>query len=228
MLDERRQSLSMNSPNSAQMLKYSQMPGSTQHGAQLGMDTQRASISAMPGVQGRGQQLLYLVSFKACRADIFYVQDGTGLRVKNGDLVIVEADRGTDLGTVTGENVTWQQAKDLKESAGQQHFEWLMMFSTRRPGGAMASNNVGPTPLLVNGQTASAAGIGLGPQHMQPGQEPATTEFKPKMIKRLAQVHEIQTLRDKEANEAKAKRVCQQKVLEHRLPMEILDAEFQM
>ena len=48
------------------------------------------------------------------------------------------------------------------------------------------------------------------------------------MIKRLAQSHEIQTLRDKEGNEAKAKRMCQQKVLEHHLNMEILDAEFQM
>lgn len=36
------------------------------------------------------------------------------------------------------------------------------------------------------------------------------------------------TLHDKEGNEAKAKRVCQQKVVEHRLNMEILDAEFQM
>ncbi len=48
------------------------------------------------------------------------------------------------------------------------------------------------------------------------------------MIKRLAQNHEIQTLKDKEGNEAKAKRNCQQKVIEHRLNMEILDAEFQM
>ena len=48
------------------------------------------------------------------------------------------------------------------------------------------------------------------------------------MIKRLAQNHEIQALKDKEGNEAKAKRVCQQKVVEHRLNMEILDAEFQM
>jgi cell fate regulator YaaT (PSP1 superfamily) len=59
-------------------------------------------------------------------------------------------------------------------------------------------------------------------------QDGQAADLKPKMIKRLAQPHEIQTLRDKEANEAKAKRVCQQKVLEHRLPMEILDAEFQM
>ncbi|KAK6359335.1 hypothetical protein TWF696_000496 [Orbilia brochopaga] len=171
----------------------------------------------------RNNQLLYLVSFKACRADVFFVQEGTGLRVKNGDLVIVEADRGTDLGTVTGENVTWNQAKALKEEAAARHYEWLMMFSNRRPGGAAPPNSAtGPTPTLVNGQTMGEPGLnGQVP-------DPSAAELKPKMIKRLAQVHEIQTLRDKEANEAKAKRVCQQKVIEHRLPMEILDAEFQM
>jgi hypothetical protein len=59
-------------------------------------------------------------------------------------------------------------------------------------------------------------------------QEPNPGELKPKIIKRLAQNHEIQALRDKEGNEAKAKRVCMQKVKEHGLHMEILDAEFQM
>ncbi|KAF3914253.1 hypothetical protein AA313_de0206251 [Arthrobotrys entomopaga] len=171
----------------------------------------------------RNNQLLYLVSFKACRADVFFVQEGTGLRVKNGDLVIVEADRGTDLGTVTGENVTWNQAKALKEEAAARHYEWLMMFSNRRPGGAAPPNGAGPTPTLVNGQNMGDPGLGAGQSP-----DPSASELKPKMIKRLAQVHEIQTLRDKEANEAKAKRVCQQKVIEHRLPMEILDAEFQM
>ena len=187
------------------------------------MEMHRGMLPSMTSPQSRNSQLLYLVSFKACRADIFYVQEGTGLRVKNGDLVIVEADRGTDLGTVTGENVTWQQAKDLKEQAAQQHFEWLMKFSTRRPSTAGAGGGLGPTPILATGQDN-----GVGSFGDQQGPDPAAAELKPKMIKRLAQVHEIQTLRDKEANEAKAKRVCQQKVLEHRLPMEILDAEFQM
>ena len=52
--------------------------------------------------------------------------------------------------------------------------------------------------------------------------------LKPKLIKRHAQPHEIQALRDKEGSEAKAKRVCQSKVKDHGLNMEILDAEFQM
>jgi len=51
---------------------------------------------------------------------------------------------------------------------------------------------------------------------------------KPKMIKRLAQPHEIANLREKEGNEAKAKRIAQQKASEHNLKMEILDAEFQL
>ena len=52
------------------------------------------------------------------------------------------------------------------------------------------------------------------------------SEIKPKMIKRLTQSHEIQALKGKEGNEAKAKRMCQQKVTKHHLNMEILDAEF--
>ena len=68
----------------------------------------------------------------------------------------------------------------------------------------------------------------MGPHGSHGAQEAANADIKPKLIKRLAQNHEILTLRDKEGNEAKAKRVCQQKVTEHRLNMEILDAEFQM
>lgn len=175
--------------------------------------------------QQRSNQLLYLVSFKACRADVFYVQEGTGLRVRKGELVIVEADRGTDLGTVIHENITWQQAKDYKEYYAKEHLQWLMMFATRRVASAANAIANGPIP------THQFTNVPINNQQgqMQMGQDGANPmELKPKMIKRLAQVHEIQTLRDKEANEAKAKRVCQQKVLEHRLPMEILDAEFQM
>ena len=43
----------------------------------------------------------------------------------------------------------------------------------------------------------------------------------------MAAPHEIRMLMDKEGNEAKAKRACQQKVYQHHLDMEILEAEFQ-
>lgn len=170
----------------------------------------------------RPNQLLYMVTFKAQRADVFYAQEGTGLHVRKGDLVIVEADRGADLGTVASESVPLAEAKEIREKFMQEHYQWLMVFSRHGQNGTVA----GPNP---NGQpNASHSTIGgMGGSPGQGGDVPSS-ELKPKMIKRLAQPHEIQTLRDKEGNEAKAKRVCQQKVIEHRLNMEILEAEFQM
>lgn len=173
--------------------------------------------------QPRRDQPLYVVLFKCSRADIFYIQEGTGLQVKPGDLCIVEADRGTDLGTVAHDNVTWAEAKKYKEHYAEEHYKWLMMYSA-----TSASNPDGSCAGLMaagNGTLPSAIG-GMGPQNSI--QESPSGEIKPKIIKRVAQAHEIQALRDKEGNEAKAKRMCTQKVKEHQLKMEILDAEFQM
>lgn len=175
--------------------------------------------------QPRHNQSLYIVLFKCSRADVFYVQEGTGLSVKPGDLVIVEADRGTDLGTVAQGNVEWSSAKELKELYSEEHYKWLMMYSQSAVGN---SDGTGAGLMAAsNGMQSSTIG-GMGPPTQQGMQEPNSAEIKPKMIKRLAQNHEIQALREKEGNEAKAKRVCMQKVKEHGLHMEILDAEFQM
>lgn len=46
---------------------------------------------------------IYVVEFKAGRTDFFYISDG--LEVKIGDLVIVEADRGKDLGKVVENSI---------------------------------------------------------------------------------------------------------------------------
>ena len=177
--------------------------------------------------QSHPAQLLSMVTFKACRAEVYYVQEGTGLQVKAGDLVIVEADRGTDLGTVAHHNISWSMAKELKDHYIEEHFKWLMMFSRHGQNGNTATINPNVSASSVNTAQTSAIG-GMGSPGQIATQDQQSIELKPKMIKRLAQAHEIQTLRDKEGNEAKAKRVCQQKVVEHRLNMEILDAEFQM
>ncbi|KZF19984.1 PSP1-domain-containing protein [Xylona heveae TC161] len=174
--------------------------------------------------QPHQNQLLYVVTFKCCRADIFYIQEGTGLQVKPGDLVIVEADRGTDLGTVAHDNVTWAKAKEYKEYYAEEHYKWLMMFSRQ----GQTASAAGALPGSGGSHGSAIGGMGPPPHGHHTMPDTITSEIKPKMIKRLAQNHEIQTLRDKEGNEAKAKRVCQQKVVEHRLNMEILDAEFQM
>lgn len=170
------------------------------------------------------QNQLYIVTFKCHRADVFYIQEDTGLQVKPGDLVIVEADRGMDLGTIQHANISMPKARELKQKYAEEHYRLLMMFSRQGQNGTAGAVGV-PTnvPGLIN---RSAIG-GMGPQGA-PGVQESAGDIKPKLIKRLAQNHEILTLRDKEGNEAKAKRVCQQKVAEHRLNMEILDAEFQV
>lgn len=196
-----------------------------------GISTALHQAYVMPNAYGRQHampqpnQQLFIVTFKCCRADVFYIQEDTGLQVKPGDLVIVEADRGTDLGTVAQANVSWAKAREYKEHYAEEHYKWLMLFSRQSQTGA--ANAVNPNGLSsLSGAPGSAVG-GMGPQSHNTVQDQAG-EIKPKLVKRLAQNHEIQTLRDKEGNEAKAKRVCQQKVVEHRLNMEILDAEFQM
>ncbi|EEH18958.2 hypothetical protein PABG_01277 [Paracoccidioides brasiliensis Pb03] len=204
--------------------------------ASSGMSTSLHQAYVMPNAFGRQHsnlaqahhnQQLFIVTFKCYRADVFYIQEDTGLQVNTGDLVIVEADRGTDLGTVSHANVTWAKAREYKEYYAEEHYKWLMLFSRQSQSGAPNAVNPNGVSSNLNGAPGSAVG-GMGQQSQHGMQEPQGGDIKPKLIKRLAQSHEIETLREKEGNEAKAKRVCQQKVAEHRLNMEILDAEFQM
>ncbi|KAK6000678.1 hypothetical protein QM012_003403 [Aureobasidium pullulans] len=187
-----------------------------------------ASAGGAFGRQGWSAPL-YIVTFKCSRSGIFYIHEGTGLDVKEGDLVIVEADRGQDLGTVTHAKIDWPRAKEALEKTGEDHYKWLMMFSRHNLAltdsetrGLMASNGADHGSMHRDRPLDEyPPGMG-GPPEMP--QEPT----KPKMIKRLAQPHEIANLREKEGNEAKAKRIAQQKANEHNLQMEILDAEFQL
>ena len=147
---------------------------------------------------------LYIVAFKCARADVYYVQPGTGLEVNEGDLVMVEADRGYDLGTVTHARVSWPRARELKEKALDEHFRWLMMFS--RHNQDLTTND----PQNFQGLLANK-----GPQERDPGRKgfgisqhdsAYNQDIKPRLIKRRAFNHEIASLREKEGNEAKAKR----------------------
>lgn len=190
-----------------------------------------SSVSPAGSVFGRQgwSAPLYIVTFKCSRSGIFYIHEGTGLDVKEGDLVIVEADRGQDLGTVTHAKIDWSRAKEALEKTGEDHYKWLMMFSRHNLAltdsetrGLMASNGTDRGSMHRDRPLDEyPPGMG-GPPELH--QEPT----KPKMIKRLAQPHEIANLREKEGNEAKAKRIAQQKASEHNLKMEILDAEFQL
>ncbi|KAI8049769.1 PSP1 C-terminal conserved region-domain-containing protein [Syncephalis plumigaleata] len=127
------------------------------------------------------QTPLYIVEFKAGRSDLYYVSDAMNGMVKKGDLVIVEADRGKDLGKVTNDRITPVQVQQLQRQQAEQ------------------------MPDLHRGNK----------------------EIHPKRIYRLAQPGEVSMLVQKSQDEAKALAVCQQKVLQRKLPMEVVDAEYQ-
>ncbi|GAB7337902.1 hypothetical protein MBLNU457_4291t2 [Dothideomycetes sp. NU457] len=213
-------------------------------------------VFTRPGVD---TDKLVLVSFKCARTEIYYLVENTGLQIKEGDLVIVEADRGYDLGTVLRLGLNWEQARQGKDEANGVHLHWLTMFSQHNAAnGAPAGSNAGmmanaaahgannlttnPTSTTGNGSDPNAinavnlamqtVNVGHGravPNNLgNPAAQTSTQDIKPRMIRRLAQPHEVASLRDKEGNEAKAKRICQQKVHEHKLDMEVLDAEFQV
>ncbi|KAF9578602.1 hypothetical protein BGW38_005515, partial [Lunasporangiospora selenospora] len=59
--------------------------------------------------------LLYVVEFKSGRSDLFYVTEDSGLILKRGDLVMVEADRGQDLGKIVNDSITPEDVQLLRE-----------------------------------------------------------------------------------------------------------------
>lgn len=173
---------------------------------------------------GRPRKQLFVVSFKCSRVDVFYLLDNTGLFIKEGDIVIVEADRGQDLGTVQHANVTPDDARLYKRKYGEEQYKWLMMFSKNNQQGS-----VNPNAQLFGENESGGRGalMANAPASMQGLPRDNFNNLKPKAIKRLANGHEIRMLSEKEGNEAKAKRTCQQKVAHLHLDMEILDAEWQ-
>ncbi|KAK3684598.1 hypothetical protein LTR37_020129 [Vermiconidia calcicola] len=174
------------------------------------------------GGAGRPRKQLFIVSFKCSRVDVFYLLEGTGLFIKEGDIVIVEADRGQDLGTVQHANITPDEARLYKRKYGEEQYKWLMMFSKNNNG-----NSINPNAQVYGENNARTTLLANAPATMQGLPRDNFNNIKPKAIKRLASSHEIRMLSEKEGNEAKAKRACQQKVAHLHLDMEILDAEWQ-
>ncbi|KAI9208693.1 PSP1 C-terminal conserved region-domain-containing protein [Polychytrium aggregatum] len=124
---------------------------------------------------------VYMVEFKAGRTDFFYISE-PGLAVTLGDLVIVEADRGKDLGKVIVEGIMNMQQLQMHQA---QHADRIM-----------------------DGHYLNR-------------------DIHPKRIYRLAQPNEVAMLVAKSQDENKSKAVCQTKIRQKQLPMEVVDAEYQ-
>ncbi|KAL1741439.1 PSP1 C-terminal conserved region-domain-containing protein [Schizophyllum fasciatum] len=132
---------------------------------------------------------LFIVEFKAGRTDLFYLTD-TAQDIRVGDLVVVEADRGKDLGKVVNDSITIAEVE-----------AW---------------------------QTRQGAGAGGAENPTSPGGAPASKkEISPKMMYGRASVQDTQQLQQKLQDEMKALQLCQSKVRAKKLPMEVIDAEYQ-
>ncbi|CAE7230346.1 unnamed protein product [Rhizoctonia solani] len=122
---------------------------------------------------------LYVVEFKAGRTDLFFAPDTLdGDPVRRGDLVIVEADRGKDLGKVVNDSISLAEV------------ERFMM---------------------------EGADDGQG----------GRKEIMPKRIYGRAGPGDAQLLLSKMQDEVKALQLCQSKIRQKKLPMEVIDAEYQ-
>ncbi|KAL5640553.1 hypothetical protein ACGC1H_001134 [Rhizoctonia solani] len=122
---------------------------------------------------------LYVVEFKAGRTDLFFAPDSLdGDPVRRGDLVIVEADRGKDLGKVVNDSISLAEV------------ERFMM---------------------------EGADDGQG----------GRKEIMPKRIYGRAGPGDTQLLLSKMQDEVKALQLCQSKIRQKKLPMEVIDAEYQ-
>lgn len=130
---------------------------------------------------------LYMVEFKAGRTDFFYYNDTNNDTVHLNDLVIVEADRGKDLGKVAMEHLEPHQVSQMHAQKQQQQQQ----------------------------------------QQQQEDHETEPTEVHVKRIYRQALPEEASALMLKSQDEQRALAVCQQKTKQRKLPMEVVDAEYQ-
>ncbi|GLB36776.1 putative PSP1-domain-containing protein [Lyophyllum shimeji] len=151
---------------------------------------------------------LFIVEFKAGRTDLFYLTDlALAQEIRVGDLVIVEADRGRDLGKVVNDRITVGEVEAFQRGEGE------------RSGVGLGYGGEGPTSPGGAGGGAQGAGGAQGG-----GQK---KEINPKMIYGKAQAQDAQLLVAKMQDELKALQLCQSKVRAKKLPMEVVDAEYQ-
>lgn len=88
---------------------------------------------------------IYFVQFKASRVDVFFIPETSGLVVNVDDLVIVDADRGRDLGKVIRANVRPEEAGLLK---WKQHQEQQAALQ-QTPGEAGSGNGAPSGPSVM-------------------------------------------------------------------------------
>lgn len=157
---------------------------------------------------------LFIVEFKAGRTDLFYTPD-PNVTLQLGDLVIVEADRGQDLGKVKEDKITVDDVRSFNLARKQE----------MDVNGPMSARIKGALTNILVGEANAEGGVN-GP-NPNPAVKAVQRELMPKRIFGKAGPADRQLLTAKLQDEAQALALCQQRVKQKRLPMEVLDAEYQ-
>ncbi|CAO3643259.1 unnamed protein product [Cunninghamella blakesleeana] len=145
---------------------------------------------------------LYSVEFKAGRVDYFYVVSEPGtvaVKFHPGDLVIVEGDRGKDLGKVASDTLTVEKVEQFvsQKLHHQQQLQQQQQSQGLEDDELNGNNNDKPKDAQI------------------------------KRLYRLATPDEINLLLAKGQDELRALALCQQRTKMRNLPMDVVDAEYQ-
>jgi len=241
---------------------------------------------------------LYVIEFKAGRTDYFYVPENSGLTIKIGDLVIVEADRGKDLGKVIVNNIknlaqlvayhaergnprhliidddmnnnnnvpnipiTWPKSEGTGGDAGTTgatEGDKITELGSTVDGKEKTEGEDKKEDTTISVDASKEEGKKEGDEKEKPegektGDEKAATtsaattgteggeeekekvneenlqfpkDIHPKRIYRMAQPAEVNMLVQKNTDENSSLLLCQQKVRQRNMPMEVVDAEYQ-
>ncbi|KAJ9118709.1 hypothetical protein QFC22_003929 [Naganishia vaughanmartiniae] len=159
---------------------------------------------------------LYIVEFKAGRTDLFYAANPRDTYAE-GDVVLVEADRGTDLGTIVNGTVSLANVQDFVEARKE---ATAQAPSQQQQAQAMAQLGRLQTQL---------GGIEVG--HADPADLEAVRglnkEILPKGIFSKATLADLRKMEEKLREEDQALNLCRSKVIQRGLPMQVHAAEFQ-
>lgn len=167
---------------------------------------------------------LYIVGFKQGRTDLFFkpleAMRADGEVIRRDDLVIVEADRGKDVGRVLNDALTVESVRNFiavqaNEAAGASAPSSGGPSTPGLPGAASAGTN------LTNGPAPSAASS-LGSRAAI-----AARSINPKRLYSKASPSDTSLLASKAADEERALAMCIAKVSARNLPMRVLAAELQ-
>ncbi|CBQ69929.1 related to suppressor protein PSP1 [Sporisorium reilianum SRZ2] len=201
---------------------------------------------------------LYIVEFKQGRTDLFFrstlpsqsPSNRDGEPIRRGDLVIVEADRGKDLGTVVNDSITVEQVQAFLAHQSD------LTIGTAAGGGGGGAAAAAAAVAGLQGQGgllagAGGAGSGAGDEtssnasglsgsptsttggsqasvstHAMAGARPMRT-ISPKRLFTKATAADTSTLYSKAQDEERALQLCISKVMQRGLPMSVVAAEMQ-